>query len=82
MELGHIQRVKRLYKTILKLHKGLPPELQILGTNYTRDEFKRHKKCNIEETRIFLNEWSVNKFIFIDQNCLQFVFLELHNNVS
>ncbi|CAH2035749.1 unnamed protein product, partial [Iphiclides podalirius] len=28
------------------------------GDNYARDEFKRHKKCNPEEARIFLNEWT------------------------
>lgn len=60
MEIGHVQRVKRLYKTILKLHRGLPNELQTLGTTYARDEFKRHMKCNEVETKIFMNEWSVN----------------------
>lgn len=59
MEIGHIQKVKRLYKTILKLHRGLPTELQVLGTSYARDEFKRHKKCNEAEAKIFINEWTV-----------------------
>ncbi|XP_044263698.1 succinate dehydrogenase assembly factor 3, mitochondrial isoform X2 [Tribolium madens] len=51
-------RVRILYKTILKLHCGLPQELKILGTNYVREEFKRHKKCNIQETKVFMKEWT------------------------
>lgn len=58
--LSHVQRVRMLYKTILRLHRGLPAEMQSLGTNYVRDEFKRHKKCNEAETIIFLNEWAVS----------------------
>ncbi|KAJ8963973.1 hypothetical protein NQ314_005232 [Rhamnusium bicolor] len=58
MSYTNIQRVRILYKTILKLHRGLPEELQILGTNYARDEFKRHKSCNSTEAEIFINEWT------------------------
>ncbi|CAG9764808.1 unnamed protein product [Ceutorhynchus assimilis] len=56
--MSHIQRVKTLYKLILKLHKGLPQEFQIIGTNYTRDEFRRHKTCTPPEANIFMNEWT------------------------
>lgn len=59
MNYTHAQKVRILYKNILKLHRGLPKELQILGSNYTRDEFKRHKKCNEKEAEIFMNEWTV-----------------------
>lgn len=58
--LSHVQRVKMLYKTILRLHRGLPSEIQTLGTPYVRDEFKRHKKCNETEAAIFINEWTVS----------------------
>ncbi|KAJ1519703.1 hypothetical protein ONE63_004964 [Megalurothrips usitatus] len=58
MAQGHVQRVKLLYKTILKLHRGLPAELQAIGNSYTRDEFKRHKKCNTDEAAVFMNEWT------------------------
>ncbi|XP_072376714.1 succinate dehydrogenase assembly factor 3, mitochondrial [Diabrotica undecimpunctata] len=58
MSYTHIQRVRILYKTILKLHRGLPGELQLIGTSYTRDEFKRHKKCNTAEAQVFINEWT------------------------
>ncbi|XP_051163991.1 succinate dehydrogenase assembly factor 3, mitochondrial [Leptopilina boulardi] len=54
----HLQRVRRIYKTILRLHRGLPLEIQSLGNNYLRDEFKRHKKCNSTEANVFLNEWA------------------------
>ncbi|XP_070169459.1 succinate dehydrogenase assembly factor 3, mitochondrial isoform X4 [Polyergus mexicanus] len=54
----HVQRVRILYKTILRLHRGLPGEIQPLGNNYVRDEFKRHKKCVESEAIIFLHEWT------------------------
>lgn len=36
----------------------MPAELQPLGNNYARDEFKRHKKCNETEAKIFIVEWT------------------------
>lgn len=36
----------------------MPPELQSLGDNYVRDEFKRHKKCNESEAQLFMIEWT------------------------
>lgn len=56
----HIRRVRRLYKTILNLHKGLPEDLKIIGNLYAKEEFKRHKNCNPAETAIFMDEWTVN----------------------
>lgn len=60
-KLNHVQQVRLLYKTILKLHRGLPKELQELGQTYVRDEFRRHKNCNPKEAQIFMIEWSVCK---------------------
>ncbi|CAH4038606.1 succinate dehydrogenase assembly factor 3, mitochondrial [Pieris brassicae] len=54
----HVSRVRRLYKLIFRVHRALPPELRVLGNNYARDEFKRHKTCSTEEAKIFLNEWT------------------------
>ncbi|XP_068218041.1 succinate dehydrogenase assembly factor 3, mitochondrial-like [Palaemon carinicauda] len=54
----HPQRVRLLYKTILKLHRGMPLELQALGDQYARDEFKRHKDANAEHTKTFMMEWT------------------------
>ncbi|CAL7950632.1 unnamed protein product [Xylocopa violacea] len=58
MSLSHVQRVRMLYKTILRLHRGLPTEIQVLGTEYVRDEFRRHKNCDEATAIIFLNEWA------------------------
>lgn len=54
----HVQRVRFLYKTILKLHRGLPLEIQPLGNNYVKDEFRRHKNCNPAEVQVFMTEWA------------------------
>jgi hypothetical protein len=59
MDLTHVQRVRMLYKTILKLHRGLPADLRVMGTAYARDEFKRHKTCNVAEASVFMVEWAV-----------------------
>ncbi|KAL2750755.1 hypothetical protein V1477_000858 [Vespula maculifrons] len=56
--LTHVQRVRMLYKMILRLHRGLPIEIQSLGNEYVHDEFRRHKTCNPTESHIFLNEWT------------------------
>ncbi|XP_015180747.1 PREDICTED: succinate dehydrogenase assembly factor 3, mitochondrial [Polistes dominula] len=56
--LTHVQRVRMLYKMILRLHRGLPVEMQSLGNDYVHDEFRRHKTCNPTESHIFLNEWT------------------------
>ncbi|GLH12409.1 hypothetical protein R5R35_007175 [Gryllus longicercus] len=57
-EFTHVQRVRILFKTILKLHRGMPEALQVLGNNYVKDEFKRHKTCNPAEASVFMNEWT------------------------
>lgn len=54
----HPQRVRLLYKTILKLHRGLPLELRALGDQYTKDEFRRHKEASKEQSQAFMVEWT------------------------
>ncbi|XP_018046646.1 PREDICTED: succinate dehydrogenase assembly factor 3, mitochondrial [Atta colombica] len=54
----HMQRVRMLYKTILRLHRGLPAQVRPLGDGYVRDEFRRHKGCVESEAIIFLHEWT------------------------
>ena len=39
--LTHVQRVRILYKTCLRLHRGMPTQMQIIGDAYVKDEFKR-----------------------------------------
>lgn len=60
MTASHVQKVRRLYKMILKLHRSLPPEMRIVGDMYAREEFKRHKACLPPEATVFMNEWSVS----------------------
>lgn len=33
---SHVRRVKTLYKSILRLNRGLPEALQVLGNNYVK----------------------------------------------
>ncbi|XP_011873184.1 PREDICTED: succinate dehydrogenase assembly factor 3, mitochondrial [Vollenhovia emeryi] len=54
----HVRRVRLLYKTILRLHRGLPAEVRPLGDGYVRDEFRRHKGCVESEAIVFLREWT------------------------
>ena len=39
----HVSRVLSLYKVVLRLHRALPLEMQLLGDSYAREEFRRHK---------------------------------------
>lgn len=41
---------------------GLPEGLQVLGNQYVRDEFRRHKTCTTHEASLFMNEWTVSVF--------------------
>ncbi|RLN88104.1 hypothetical protein BBJ28_00010123 [Nothophytophthora sp. Chile5] len=51
-------QVLRLYKRILALHKQkLEPHMRILGDQYVRDEFKRHKNAAPKFVPLFLREW-------------------------
>ncbi|KAH1001170.1 hypothetical protein HUJ04_013417 [Dendroctonus ponderosae] len=58
MTLSTTKNARMLYKLILRLHRGLPEDLQILGTQYAREEFKRHKSCPPPEAAIFMKEWT------------------------
>ena len=62
--LAHGKRVRILYKTILKLHRGLPAELAYMGDAYVKDEFKRHKKANPEQTVAFMEAWAVRNLLY------------------
>lgn len=58
--MSHAHNVRILYKLILRLHRSLPEELQVIGTKYAQEEFKRHRNCTPHETTIFMQEWSVS----------------------
>lgn len=69
----HVQHVRSLYKVILRLHRGLPLEMQVLGDNYVKSEFKLHKKCTNEEAMVFMHQWTVTiyKFRVINKNLIE-----------
>ena len=54
------QHVRILYKAILKLHRGLPPELRALGDGYLKQEFQKHKHARQHEVGVFMHEWTVS----------------------
>lgn len=54
---SHVQRVRILYKSILKLHRGLPTEIKELGDNYVRDEFRRHKNLKESDDQLKVFMW-------------------------
>ena len=55
----HTSRVRILYKSILRLHRGLPLELKAIGDQYVKAEFKRHKDCEAQFIPVFMKEWTV-----------------------
>ena len=61
--------VKRLYKTLLKLHRGLPPDLAYMGDMYVKDEFKRHKLATPEQTVTFMESWAVSWLLEMNDSC-------------
>ena len=56
--LSHVQKVRLLYKSCLKLHRGLPIHLKAIGDTYVRDEFKRHKKAEQQQVQLFMEAWA------------------------
>lgn len=61
MPAGHVSRVRALYRGILLLHRGLPPDLKALGDQYVKDEFRRHKTVGSDEAQRFLQEWEASE---------------------
>ncbi|VDO83845.1 unnamed protein product [Heligmosomoides polygyrus] len=47
-----------------RLHCGLPAPARLMGDAYVKDEFRRHKDAGPEYAAIFVNEWTVRKFVF------------------
>ena len=54
----HRAKVLALYKRVLTLHRRqLKPHMRVLGDQYVRDEFKRHKSADSKFVPLFLREW-------------------------
>ena len=77
--LTHVQRVRLLYKTCLRLHRGLPTQMQILGDAYVKDEFRRHKEADPVQTATFMEAWAVS-FEFIIKLRFHGIFLFFANS--
>lgn len=56
----HVRHVRILYKAILRLHRGLEPELRAFGDQYVKDEFRRHRNAEPPFIPIFMTEWTVS----------------------
>uniref|UniRef100_A0A0V0J5T3 Succinate dehydrogenase assembly factor 3 n=1 Tax=Schistocephalus solidus TaxID=70667 RepID=A0A0V0J5T3_SCHSO len=54
----HPERVRFLYKMILRLHRSLPTEMRLVGDKYVREEFRKHKTAEKQFVGPFMIEWS------------------------
>lgn len=59
--LTHVQKVRLLYKTCLKLHRGLPIHMKAIGDAYVKDEFRRHKAAEKAQVDVFMEAWAVSR---------------------
>ena len=59
MNAEHVRNVRILYKAILRLHRGLLPEIRALGDQYVKDEFRRHRNADPQFIPVFMTEWTV-----------------------
>ena len=48
----------RLFRTIMRAHKALPPVYRDLGDQYVRDEFRRHRTTKADFLQQFFAEWN------------------------
>ena len=55
---SHVQKVRLLYKSCLKLHRGLPVHLKAIGDSYVKAEFKAHKKAEPQQVQFFMEAWA------------------------
>ncbi|KAK6620016.1 hypothetical protein RUM44_006416 [Polyplax serrata] len=67
MNISHFRKVRQLYKSILKMHNGLPEHIKAIGNGYVREEFRRHKTCTEKEGAIFLEEWTKYAVVLAQQ---------------
>jgi len=58
MSSPHLLRVRKLYKTVLRLHRGLPSEMQELGDQYVKSEFRLHKTAEEAYANQFMIQWT------------------------
>ena len=54
------REVFALYRQLLRLHQKLPSDMEYIGRQFIREEFKRHKNSSEEHAKMFMKEWSVS----------------------
>ena len=75
--LSHVQKVRLLYKSCLKLHRGLPIHLKAIGDTYVKDEFRRHKKADQQQVQLFMEAWAVSFVSLLSQFYLILLLVEI-----
>ncbi|KAG3091331.1 hypothetical protein PI124_g16357 [Phytophthora idaei] len=61
-------KVLALYRRILTLHRQkLESHMRVLGDQYVRDEFKRHKSVASKFVPLFLREWEQYVAVMADK---------------
>ena len=57
---GHSRAsILSLYRSLLRLHSKLPPEMQQLGNSYVRSEFRQHQNItDPNQIQQFVTEWT------------------------
>ena len=64
--MSHGRNVLKLYRRLLRLHQRLPDsEMALIGRQFVREEFHKHKSASSEFVTSFMTEWtvSVQKFL-------------------
>lgn len=47
----------KLYRSILRAHRHLPPEMRLIGDVYVQEEFKLHKSAQPQHLQPFFEQW-------------------------
>ena len=56
-----MNEILQLYKSIRRLHRKLPPDLEFIGNRYIKQEFRLHRNCQPEFVPGFIQAWQVYK---------------------
>lgn len=56
-----------LYRSILRLHRGLPSDLRFLGDSYVKDEWRKHRNADVKFVGPFVRAWQDYRVELIGQ---------------
>lgn len=57
------QAALAVYRRVLRVHRKMPPQLRLLGDQYAKDEFRRHKTAAPEHVKPFMVAWTVCDYV-------------------